>query len=368
MQQSLSLFPDLGANPCRRASGQILSQPTKLLSCRSRVRSGLKRIGPNADCRAQAGSHAGRDPKHLGLSEQKQRFRTRVVATGGAVLVPEQSPPLQARELEGEIQRLRALQERIRVAVSLEEKQKVLEKDPEVQRIWQALREKVECEDANQRFLLSCMIAAGQGHLLESVHLLKESGETNGVHFEAQDRESERAPYLEAFHMLADVVRKMEGSKEDLSTAPILQSSHCMPVNAHVWEERLTNGHLERPTAVRQAVSKLVNMLGRLDKFYDSIGGVLGYQLASLELIKASNDKNGCDEKKSSALWDESEPLSNENETKYHMPLGPDLAADQEFAQRAAAWGLEVRTPPLSSLQDMKMLSGGYQHYLLGRS
>lgn len=41
------------------------------------------------------------------------------------------------------------------------------------------------------------------------------------------------------------------------------------------------------PAALRPRLLDLAARLGRVEQFYDSVGGVLGYQLKSLELIVA---------------------------------------------------------------------------------
>lgn len=408
-----SLLPSAGPThsrcfPGRKASDHLLPMPLfndckyaieATLSSSSRTRA----IGhPFQSCRRRwrvCRSLAERDfvqSVRQGSEQQGLRVQTQLknggcqAAAGGAILVQEQPPPLESKKLDREIIRLRKLQEHLRAAASVDEKLQLLENDREVQRVWQALgaEQAAVCGDFRGRYLLDCLIAAGQGHLLESMALLKakENGRVpssssgalhhehgrlalqsngsvkNGIHLEVPDTKSDRAPYLEAFHMLADVVRKMEGSGEDAipsHTALFEPQLYYTPVNAHKWEQRLANGHSahDSPDAVRPALAKLIEMLARLEKFYDSIGGILGYQLAALELIRASEEREESIEKMESslggdsdehlseiALWDGSELLPDEMaETNYHMPVGPDLAADPGFAQQAAAWGLEVR-------------------------
>jgi hypothetical protein len=405
-----SLLPSAGPMhsrcfPGRKASGHFLPRPLlndykcsieANLSSSSRTRA----IGrPFRSCRRRCRVCRSLAERYFvqsvrqGSEQQGLRVQSKLksggcqAAAGGAILVQEQSPPLESKKLDREIIRLRKLQEHLRAVASVDEKLQLLENDREVQRVWQALgaEQAAVCGDFRGRYLLDCLIAAGQGHLLESMSLLKarENGRVpsnssgallhehgrlalqsngsvkNGIHLEVPDTKSDRAPYLEAFHMLADVVRKMEGSGEDAGpshTALLEPQLHYTPVNAHKWEQRLANGH-NSSDAVRPALAKLVEMLARLEKFYDSIGGIVGYQLAALELIRASEEREESIEKMESSLggdsdehlseiavWDGSELLPDETaETNYHMPVGPDLAADPGFAQQAAAWGLEVR-------------------------
>lgn len=300
-------------------------------------------------------------------------------SAGGATLVQEESPAVRATDIDKLIKRLRELRKRLRAASSIDERRLVLESDPEVQRVWKALRDvrhPLRLDEAHGKYLLDCMIAAGQGHLLESLKLLAPKERVNGnrsngaLHSNGALKEvdtgvslleahSDRAPYLDAFHMLADAVRKLESDGESDAPnhpallTPLLAPEHLAPANAHAWEQRLASGRSESGV---DAVKTLVDMLARLEKFYDSIGGVVGYQLAALELIRSSEEREKSAEEMESALggnsevplpespmWDGSELLEDEGaETNYHMPVGPDLAADPDFAQRAAAWGLAV--------------------------
>lgn len=73
-----------------------------------------------------------------------------------------------------------------------------------------------------------------------------------------------------------------------------------------------------------------------MDSFYNSIGGLAGYQLKCLEMMLGSK-------KDSPAEQLGSEPSVSAGEaTKYHMPQGLNIAYNRRAAAAAAATGLEA--------------------------
>eukprot|EP00850_Spirogloea_muscicola_P007041 SM000034S12795 [mRNA] locus=s34:807597:812161:+ [translate_table: standard] len=71
-----------------------------------------------------------------------------------------------------------------------------------------------------------------------------------------------------------------------------------------------------------------------MERFYDSIGGILGYQLTSLELIRAASlERQGG----LAAL----PAIEAQEARRFLVPAGPNLAKDRRFAAAAASWGLE---------------------------
>eukprot|EP00884_Botryococcus_braunii_P021126 jgi/Botrbrau1/7698/Bobra.0159s0135.1 len=73
-------------------------------------------------------------------------------------------------------------------------------------------------------------------------------------------------------------------------------------------------------------LARLASALTKVHRFYDSIGGIIGYQCKCLELL-LTHDEPG-----SPAL----------EEVNFHLPRGPNLATDRAAATKAAATGLEA--------------------------
>ncbi|CAI7812542.1 unnamed protein product, partial [Closterium sp. NIES-53] len=137
------------------------------------------------------------------------------------------------------------------------------------------------------------------------------------------------------------------------------------------WEDN--DGSL-REQEPRVQLQSLLAMLRRVEKFYDGIGGILGYQSTCLDLIQQSVAASQQAAAASSAAAaaaaehavavaaattavpatspaaEKTNSLANEGENerpgfesqrRIFMPPGQDLASDPEFASQAAFWGLE---------------------------
>lgn len=98
------------------------------------------------------------------------------------------------------------------------------------------------------------------------------------------------------------------------------------------------------PANSAEKLNQMADTLRRVETFYSAIGGLLGYQLQVLELIWAQ----GTPEHVSQDLVKETRagapPTPAEadsgNQTKFHLPPGPDMAQNEAFALRAAQWGV----------------------------
>ena len=95
-------------------------------------------------------------------------------------------------------------------------------------------------------------------------------------------------------------------------------------------------------------LANLADSLLRVDNFYDSLGGLAGYQLTCLRLCEAAALGPCLPSARSPSPTTPSpshsssipSPASQPSEVKLHMPLGVDLAHDVVAARRAAANGL----------------------------
>ena len=85
-------------------------------------------------------------------------------------------------------------------------------------------------------------------------------------------------------------------------------------------------------TSFRTAVQQLASTLKRVETFYNSIGGLLGYHRKCLQIMMGKSDQQ-------TAVLGESA-----GEVTFHMPQGPDLAGPQgqQLAAESAAAGLEA--------------------------
>lgn len=70
----------------------------------------------------------------------------------------------------------------------------------------------------------------------------------------------------------------------------------------------------------------MARALVKVHTFYDSIGGIIGYQRKCLELLLTPEESDS--------------PASQQ--VTFHLPCGPNLATDQVAASKATATGLEA--------------------------
>eukprot|EP01025_Chloroclados_australasicus_P021677 TRINITY_DN22728_c0_g2_i3.p1 TRINITY_DN22728_c0_g2~~TRINITY_DN22728_c0_g2_i3.p1 ORF type:complete len:857 (+),score=118.99 TRINITY_DN22728_c0_g2_i3:53-2623(+) len=87
------------------------------------------------------------------------------------------------------------------------------------------------------------------------------------------------------------------------------------------------------------ALQELAQVLLRVESFYDSIGGLVGYHLKSLELICAGISDSECGENNGAT-----------EQVEFHIPPGPDLSGEEAtLGQQMALQGL-ISAPELAEI------------------
>jgi hypothetical protein len=243
---------------------------------------------------------------------------------------------LEQWRLEKELQSLKDLNKQLQGASSLDERMTVIDRsnkhvhsmfgrfsysgtfvNPVIALAMQVL-------EKSDLYLLKCMVASGQEHVL--------------------DAPSDMLSTLVG--ACADKVKgdaKFELSSDDCSLASPAKKKMDQ-------EEVMQNGHVSNAgtiiESITQSLQSIVRMLERMDRFYDSIGGIIGYQVAALELIKAyEQEQELCLSKSLLAEW----TTGQHSRKQFLVPVGRDLAKDKEYAIRAASWGLE-RLPEMAEI------------------
>lgn len=149
--------------------------------------------------------------------------------------------------------------------------------------------------DEYELFLLKCVIAAGQEQVLGSVEVAS----------------SARGPLKSALYGLVEMIEKLD-------------------VNSGDGLVKKVEG--EEIGALRI----LLKTLGEMEQFYDCIGGIIGYQIAVLELLVQSTYE------RQTINWSQSINESMECQfLEIHSPSVLDLSQDTEYASQAALWGIE---------------------------
>lgn len=147
-----------------------------------------------------------------------------------------------------EIARLRSLRSAIMNAKGVEEKLAVLDRDSRVKRFFalgksgiSRVLDGVRC-DSYEFFLVKCLVAAGQEHVLRS-----------GLGLEGEF-ESVRSSLKTVFYGLVEMIEKWEVSGDGTLG-------------------KTTNGVAGEDVG---ALKKLLKTLREIEQFYDSIGGIIG--------------------------------------------------------------------------------------------
>ncbi|KAL2539947.1 UDP-glucose pyrophosphorylase 3 [Abeliophyllum distichum] len=218
----------------------------------------------------------------------------------------EYAPSSPEFNFQKEIARLKSLKSKLHDCRSFKEKMNAMESDSRVKSFFDyrssSFSRVLEGENLNENelYLLKCVVAAGQGHVLGEFRSKLKGAEFN----------SARNSVKSTLYALAEMIETWDvndgGKREDLK------------------EEE------------KRALRSLLKTLGEVEHFYDCFGGIIGYQIMVLELLAQSTSEG------QNINWSEQ---SNKS-LKYqligiHPPNVLDLSEDVEYASQAALWGIE---------------------------
>ncbi|KAE9587726.1 putative UTP--glucose-1-phosphate uridylyltransferase [Lupinus albus] len=235
----------------------------------------------------------------------------------------ELSPPQPGFNFRREIERLAVLRDKLAACDTLDEKLRLIDADSRVRRFFSGSRRNhakafsrvlATVDLGNEEvFWLKCLVAAGQQHVLE----------IGGTGFNDSSSSSSSVSSLKsALYSLAEMIEN--------------------------WDSYNRNGgggggggfgkNMEMALADEEIreLKKLLESLAEIERFYDCIGGIIGYQMKILELlvqkmferqnINWSQDRHGMKECQISGI---------------DAPKGLDLSENTEYASQAALWGIE---------------------------
>ncbi|XP_068669032.1 UTP--glucose-1-phosphate uridylyltransferase 3, chloroplastic-like [Aristolochia californica] len=211
--------------------------------------------------------------------------------------VPIEYAPAPEFDFVKELALLYSLRARLSNAPSLKQKLQVLDADSRVVNFFSGRGNSVAPPALQpfELFLLKCLVATGQEHVLLS--------EFDGAF------ESESSVLKSAFYVLADLIENWD----EIGSGP-----------RHFKEGNVAT------------MKKLVKLLGDIEKFYDCIGGIVGYQIMVLELLLQSKPEN------QTMSWSRLLNDSTDYQFKeFLVPAGVDLSENREYASLAALWGIE---------------------------
>ncbi|CAI9767559.1 unnamed protein product [Fraxinus pennsylvanica] len=241
-------------------------------------------------------------PTKLHLHSQPSHSCIRITRVSTAPV--EYAPPAPEFNFQKEIARLKSLKSKLDDCKTLKEKMNVMESDSRVKSFFGSRRNRfarvVEGENLNENefYLLNCVVAAGQGHVL---------GEF-GSKLESAEFDSARNSVKSTLYALAEMIETWdvndEGKREELKGKET------------------------------RALKSLLKTLGEVEQFYDCIGGIIGYQITVLELLFQSTSEG------QTINWFEQNSLKRQF-IEIHPPNVLDLSEDVEYATQAALWGIE---------------------------
>ncbi|XP_034906978.1 UTP--glucose-1-phosphate uridylyltransferase 3, chloroplastic isoform X2 [Populus alba] len=249
-------------------------------------------------------------PPLLSLSSSPSKPLTTRVSIAPVEYAP---PAPDSFNFHQEISRLQSLRSKLAHSKTLNGKHSVLNDDSHVKRFFKIGGVSRFLDSINltsrELFLLKCLVAAGQEHVvsLEGFELV-----------ESEAVGSVRTSVKSALYNLVEII---EGF--DLSD------------NGNKGLERINYGVNLNDEEIKD-LKKLLKSLGEVEEFYDCIGGVIGYQIMVLELLFQSTFK------KQTTNW--SQHIKESMECQFleiHAPSGLDLSKNTEYASQAALWGIE---------------------------
>nr|AAT47007.1 unknown protein [Oryza sativa Japonica Group] len=202
--------------------------------------------------------------------------------------------------LAAELARLSALRARLRGARSLADKLRALDAETRVVEFFGEGSNGgvLGALEPREVFLLKCLVAAGQEHVLGAE--LDWDGRGHEHHHHHNGGSDGRSALRQALSSLAALVGKWSS-------------------------EGVVEGVAE--SGESELLRRLLKFLGDIDVFYDCIGGIIGYQIMALELLSASKDHK--------------HRPSKHKSIDFHVPSGLNLLEDTEYASQAALWGIE---------------------------
>ncbi|KAJ0987634.1 hypothetical protein J5N97_005990 [Dioscorea zingiberensis] len=201
-----------------------------------------------------------------------------------------------------EISRLDDLRSRLRSARALPDKLRVLDSDVRVKGFFKSLGPSgwlgraLSSLKPWEVLLIKCLVAARQGHVL-------------GVEFDCEEVRTDGSALKSAFYVLGDMVEK--------------------------WSLG-GNGTVDNRDVDMELLRRFLKTLDEIERFYDCIGGIIGYQIMALELLSPSKTR------RPGIRWSPQSCESLKSQfVEIHVPEGLNLLEDIEYASQAALWGIE---------------------------
>lgn len=213
-------------------------------------------------------------------------------------------PPAPDFDFHKEIARLKDLKSKLDNCSNLKDRIRVIDSDSRVNSFFYSHKNSFSRVldtlhlDKYEVFLLKCVVAAGQQHVFGDV---------------CTEFDATRSSLKSAFYALAEMIDNWD-------------------VNEGIGRHGV-NGYglgIEELGALRS----MLKIIAEVERFYDCIGGIIGYQIMVLELLAQSTFERPC-------LSHNSNSSLKRDITEIHPPNVLDLSDDLEYASQAAIWGIK---------------------------
>ncbi|KAH1160451.1 hypothetical protein AAZX31_11G235800 [Glycine max] len=220
-------------------------------------------------------------------------------------------PPPPGFNFRREIARLASLRDRLAACTTLNEKLRVMDADSRVKRFFRSrhglARVLASLQlSSDQLFLLKCVVAAGQEHVLCL-------GETESLESSASAAAATMSAVKSALYALAEMIENMDSFNGNGG------AGLGMALGDHEIAE----------------LTMFLQTLAEIERFYDCIGGIIGYQITVLELAQKSFEMQNISWAHQRHDVKECQILG------INAPNGLNLSEDTEYASQAALWGIE---------------------------
>lgn len=308
---------------------------------------------PLSVCRTEAFPHDACPDDHIGpiWGPHKQSSNVSVfAAVATAPRTASNEEEIRPWRLDGHLHDIQALKEALAEVTSLNQKLQILNRSAWVNAAFGNVNKAsvppstiislaLETLDDYEVYLLKCLVAAGQEHVLQGSPLwLSQLGKLGnspqnraarhvvlGVNGSMNTQQMERESVSDGKAGSAQGTLNATGHMANGSARNVVKQGHPTS-NEH--------SHIE---TLKSMLKLLAKTLHRIEAFYNSIGGIIGYQATALELIKRTEIGEALTLRQCNGS-----SRHGGATTRFSAPVGPDLSKDKDYALQAAAWGLQA--------------------------
>ena len=138
----------------------------------------------------------------------------------------------------------------------------------------------------------------------------------------SQKTPKEKLDIFDAYPPVVDFFKNGSSFKKNISAFPVDVQIVIKAIAAIGQAERLFST-FQAKKFPQKKWEKLIEMLLQIEKFYEEVGGIVGYHCTTLQLLKSESRS------------------STQEKTSYYAPEGVDISQETLEVRRAILWGIE---------------------------